>query len=191
MNTKGALYLPPIRRCKVRGTLVSALFKCGGIRMRLRWISWAALVVLLSLVMRNAPARAESINNCIDSCVDSFNGSDQWELQQNCVNNCKNRVNYGAIAYAESNGAYGYSYDYHNAGDAGQRALSDCASEGDGCKVVLTFSETCAALAAGDNNLFAASVGDGAGNAQNYALTACSRKGGRNCAIKVSTCARD
>jgi hypothetical protein len=64
-------------------------------------------------------------------------------------------------------------------------------TEGAGCKVVITFSETCAALAAGDNDRFATSEGDGAGVARGNALTACSRNGGKHREIKASTCARD
>ncbi len=116
-------------------------------------IAIAMFIAALSLVPLTV--RAESINGCIDSCVDTYNGDGQWELQQNCINNSKNRVNYAAIAY-----------------DAGS-------------------GETCAALAAGDNNTYAATLGDGTGDARHNAPAACARNGGRNCAITVSTCARD
>ena len=152
-------------------------------------IAIATLIAALSLVP--IAARAESINGCIDTCVDTFSGENQWELEQNCMNNCRNRVNYGAIAYDTGSGAWGDSYDYHSTDDANQRALSDCSREGPACKVVISFSETCAALAAGDNSAWAANVGDGVGDARHNALVACARNGGRNCAIKVSTCARD
>jgi len=107
------------------------------------------------------------------------------------LNRCPNAPNYGAIAYAEHNGAYGFSYHYHSAAEAEQRALSDCMTKGAGCEVVISFSETCAALAAGDNDRFAASRGDGAGKAESEALTACSRNGGKHCEIKAWACARD
>jgi serine/threonine-protein kinase len=100
-------------------------------------------------------------------------------------------VNYGAIAYAVHNGAFGYSFHYHSAAEAEQQALTDCNAKGAGCKVVISFSETCAALAAGDNEKFAASRGDGRGDAQGQALAACSRNGGKHCEIKVWSCARD
>jgi hypothetical protein len=162
------------------------------LRRRLRCISCTALLIALGLMVRGAPpARASSINGCIDSCFGAFSGPNQTSLRDNCVNTCPNRVNFGAIAYSARDDAYGYSFDYHNAGDADQRALSDCQSEGEDCKVVLTFSETCAALAAGDNKRFAASIGDGAGDAANNALNACSHNGGKKCAIKLATCARD
>ncbi len=154
-------------------------------------LSWASLVVAPILMMPIAPARASDVNACIDSCFSSFSGPNQESLRQNCVNGCPNRVNYGAIAYSVSDDAYGYSFAYHNAGDANQRALSDCSAQGNGCKVVLTFSETCAALAAGDNKRFAANTGDGAGDAAGQAMNACNHKGGKNCSIRLSTCARD
>ena len=159
--------------------------------MKLRWIFSAAFVVVLGLVAQNAPARADSVNHCIDSCFSTWPGSDHEELRQECLNQCRNAPNHGAIAYAEHNGAYGFSYDYHSAAAANQRALSNCTAHGAGCKVVISFSETCAALAAGDNDRFAASRGDGRGEAQSNALTACSRNGGKHCEIKTWTCARD
>jgi len=147
------------------------------------------MCVAIGLLVR-ASAHAESVNGCIDTCTDTYN-SDQWELQQNCMNQCQNHVNYGAIAYAPGDGSYGYSYDYHSENEADRHALANCSDEGNGCQVVITFWETCAALAAGDNNRYAASLGDGAGDASGKALAACARKGGRNCDVKVSTCARD
>ncbi|MGO9060001.1 MAG: DUF4189 domain-containing protein [Candidatus Binataceae bacterium] len=101
------------------------------------------------------------------------------------MNRCPSRVTYGAIAYSESSGAYGFSYDYHNAEDANQRALSDCNKEEDGCKVVISFSENCAALAAGDNHRFGVTLGDGSEAARANALTACRQNGGKHCEIKV------
>ena len=131
--------------------------------MKLRCIFSAALAVVLGLVVQSAPAWADSINHCIDSCFSTWPGSDHEELRQECLNQCRNAPNYGAIAYAEHNGAYGFSYHYHSATEANQRALSDCMAHGADCKVVISFSETCAALAAGDNGRFAASRGDGRG----------------------------
>lgn len=151
----------------------------------------AVLVFLLDLIAPAPSAWADSVNHCIDSCMDTYNSSNQSELQQTCVNQCRNRVNYGAIAFSVLNGANGSSYGYHSADEADQRALSNCEQRGDGCKVVIGFSETCAALAAGDDNRFAANLGDGRGSAENSALAGCHRNGVKNCAIKASTCARD
>ena len=117
-------------------------------------------------------------------------GADQYELQQNCVNDCPNHVNYGAIAFSERDGSFGYSFDYHSENDANQRALSDCSQNGKGCKVVLTFSENCAALAADDHNRYGYSLGDGEGDANGRALRQCAGHGGKKCEVKVSTCAR-
>ncbi len=148
------------------------------------------LYVVLASAVQIAPARADSVNHCIDSCFGTWS-SDQQELRQECLDKCSSAPNRGAIAYAVHNGAYGFSYDYHSAAEAEQRALSDCASQGDGCKVVISFSETCAALAAGDNERLGTSTGDGAGAARGEALSVCRRSGGKSCEIKASTCARD
>ncbi len=158
--------------------------------MKLQFISCVVLYVVLALAVQIAPARADSVNHCIDSCFSTW-GSDQEESRQQCLNQCRNAPNYGAIAYAVQNGAYGYSYHYHSAAEADQHALSDCLARGADCKVVISFSETCAALAAGNNGRFAASRGDGRGEAQSNALTACSHDGGKDCGIKTWACARD
>jgi len=56
---------------------------------------------------------------------------------------------YGAIAYSEQNAAYAWSVDQGSPKDANLRALSFCTKKGDGCKVVASFSNSCAALAVG------------------------------------------
>jgi len=165
--------------------------KTGGELMTLRWIFSAALVVVFCLVAQIPLVHADTINHCIDSCFSTWPGSDHEELRQECLDQCRNAPKHGAIAYAEQNGAYGFSYNVNSASAANQRALSNCTKHGDGCKVVISFSETCAALAAGDNDRFAASRGDGRGEAQGNALTACSRDGGKHCEIKAWACARD
>ncbi|MCS6783427.1 MAG: DUF4189 domain-containing protein [Chloroherpetonaceae bacterium] len=60
------------------------------------------------------------------------------------------REQVGAIAIG-SRGRFGYSYDWSNAVQANQRALQECGSPD--CKVVLTFSGGCGALAEGQNRL--------------------------------------
>lgn len=57
--------------------------------------------------------------------------------------------NYGAIAYSQSTGRFGYAGDYGSRGSAERAALDGC---GDGtCKVVLWFMNACGALATGND----------------------------------------
>ncbi|HEY6417414.1 MAG TPA: DUF4189 domain-containing protein [Candidatus Binataceae bacterium] len=159
--------------------------------MKLRWIGSAALAVVLSLAALGALARAD----CVDDCERAYGGygtDASLEAEQECYRlQCANLPKYGAIAYAEKNGAYGFSYDVNNADEANHRALSNCAKNGDGCKVVISFSNNCAALAAGDNNRFATSMAGTRAQAQADAMTACGSSGGHNCDIKAWTCARE
>jgi hypothetical protein len=63
------------------------------------------------------------------------------------VSTCHNPARpVGAIAFSNSSGAIGYSNDYNSANEAQQRALREC---GDGCRVVIAFTNACAALAVG------------------------------------------
>src|SRR5208282_4933323 len=85
---------------------------------------------------------------------------------------------YGAIAYSEQNAAYAWSVDQGRAKDANLRALSYCTKKSAGCKVVASSSHSCAALAVGVNNRFAASqAGTTSQQAQSDALDACRAKG--------------
>ncbi len=94
--------------------------------------------------------------------------------------------NYGAIAYSESSGKWGYSYDYGSRGQAENAALRRCKS-GD-CEIKLWFKNSCGALAKGDKGalgwLWAA---EGRREAESRALSE-SRARGSNCRILCWTC---
>jgi Domain of unknown function (DUF4189) len=157
--------------------------------VKFRRIASAAVVIVLCVVAQIAIARAD----CVDDCQRAYGGygTDQSiEQLQECYRlQCANAAKYGAIAYSQKNGAYGFSYDVNSAAVANQRALADCTKNGEGCKLVLSFSNNCASLAADDKNRFAVSQAGSRTQAQDDALTACN-KGGRGCDIKVWTCAR-
>jgi len=95
---------------------------------------------------------------------------------------------YGAIAYSEQNAAYAWSVDQGSAQGANLRALSYCTKKSDGCKVVASFSNSCAALAVGVNNRFAAGQAGTSQQAQSDALNACRIKRGTGCQIKLAFC---
>ncbi len=81
---------------------------------------------------------------------------------------------YGAIAYSPSNGARGWSYDYATRGAAEQRAQSECAQHGSGCKVILWFRNACGALAIGSNG-YGSGWGSDEGLADQWAIKTCSQ----------------
>jgi serine/threonine-protein kinase len=92
--------------------------------------------------------------------------------------------NYGAIAYAQSSGATGYSYDFRSRDGAEERALQEC---GRGCEVVIWFKNACAALATGDKNGYGSGWASSRSRAEEIALMVC-EENTDNCAIKQWVC---
>ena len=95
---------------------------------------------------------------------------------------------YGAIAYDRSNGATGWSYSQDDSHTADSLALSQCTKNGGACKVVVSFTNRCAAVAAGTYDRVTTAQGDDADDAQASAITDCSAQGGRQCAIQAWAC---
>ena len=95
----------------------------------------------------------------------------------------------GALAIDERQGdQWGWAVDYETAGEARQRALSEC---GSGCSVVLTFAR-CAAYAA-DQESDSTAVGWGesystAEGARQRALSECGSRGGSKCTVRAWGC---
>jgi hypothetical protein len=93
---------------------------------------------------------------------------------------------YGAIAYNMANGARGYSYGYDSAWKAKNTALNYCGWGG--CKVYVTFKNTCGALAT-DNakGIYGWGTNDNKHQAMDRALYECKVRGG-NCGVRVWAC---
>lgn len=80
---------------------------------------------------------------------------------------------YGAIAFSQSTGAHGYSYDYESRRSAERRALRECRQHGGGCKVATWFRNACGALAVGNRQGWGASWGDTRRQARREARRIC------------------
>ena len=94
----------------------------------------------------------------------------------------------GALAVGRC-GAYGQAFDFPSATQARTSALSQC--QGAGCRVVTDLSRACAALAVDIVDPCAANGwGRSArlGSAQNGALKACYKDGGKDCVIRTFIC---
>ena len=94
----------------------------------------------------------------------------------------------GALAIGAC-GAFGKSFDFPSAAQARQNALSKCS--GQGCRVVAIVQRGCVALAVDfTNGCGAHGWGKAAelGPAQNVALKACYRDGGKECVIRTFFC---
>jgi hypothetical protein len=158
--------------------------------MRVRWL----LLVLLGLmfVASGMPAYAD----CFESCQNSCRNLSGMVTSQACVDTCshayceKPKVSYGAIAYGPHSTANGYAFGKSSAGEASRTAMANCAQNGDDCKVVTSFSNSCAAVAAvEDQGRYATGQGDTRDEAQSNALAVCKKQGKGECEIEAWTCA--
>jgi len=94
----------------------------------------------------------------------------------------------GVIA-AGTCGAYGQAYDSPTIDAARKSALASC--KGEKCKIVTQVRHGCAALAIDGTDPCGASgfaSGSKLGQAQNQALKACYKAGGKDCVIRTFLC---
>ncbi|MBD2464521.1 DUF4189 domain-containing protein [Oscillatoria sp. FACHB-1407] len=96
---------------------------------------------------------------------------------------------FGAIAYSEATGGYGYSRDYPTQGDAEIRALNECEahSGSSDCQVLLWFRNACGALATASNGAYGSGWGINRSIAEGYAVETCSAYGA-DCAPIMWVC---
>jgi hypothetical protein len=85
--------------------------------------------------------------------------------------------------------AYGYAFDYRNAGAARTAAAGKCI--GSGCKVVLMLRHSCGAFAIDGHHPCGPHGYASArrlGEAENVALRSCYKYGGKDCVIRAFAC---
>jgi hypothetical protein len=87
---------------------------------------------------------------------------------------------YGALAFSQISGAYGYSYGWRSAGRAQAAAMANCRARGGGCRLIYTFWNQCAALAIGRNLGYGYGASTSLGAAKSVAMA--------NCRINDSGC---
>ena len=156
------------------------------------FVALGALVVIGTAAI--TPVQAQ--NQCIDRCFSNFspmqNGG-STELRNECLSQCKGpSASYGAIAYGPKSTAYGYSYSKGTMGDAVHTAMTNCQQNGGDCKIVVTFSSGCAAVAAVESKgVYAVGQGGSRAQSQSKAMNACSSAHGAGCEIEAWTCTGD
>jgi Domain of unknown function (DUF4189) len=91
---------------------------------------------------------------------------------------------YGAIAFSQSSGNWGYSFDFASRGGAERDALNRC---GDGCQIVLWFRNACGALASGDDNSYGTGWASSRGEAERIAMSGC-RENSSKCSVTAWVC---
>src|ERR1041384_5873989 len=160
-----------------------SVFASGEHAMPLRTII-ALCLSCLALAVSAGVARADCVDDCQAStyCDSTMyaNGECNDKLNQCYQQECnKPQGDFGAIAYGASSRAFGYSFDSPDSDAASSLAMSNCRKNGDDCRVVLNFSNSCAAVAApGDGDSFAIGQGANKEQAQFNAVANCRKKGG-------------
>lgn len=98
---------------------------------------------------------------------------------------------FGAIAYSKSTGICGVSVDHRTIEEAVEAAVRSCGSRD--CESLVSFSNTCGALAVGDNDKHIFSWSWGAKTrwiAEADARSRCEQEGGGNCISICYACTR-
>ncbi|HEY1795550.1 MAG TPA: DUF4189 domain-containing protein [Stellaceae bacterium] len=97
---------------------------------------------------------------------------------------------YGAFAYDEGAGKYGYSYNEQNQNAADAAAIKGCNSGG--CKVVFrTGPQQCGAIAATENGkVWGGARRDQRAAAELAAMQDCQKRSSGQCEVKASKCNR-
>ena len=98
-------------------------------------------------------------------------------------------ASFGAIAFSQDTGAWGYSYKYRSRSAAERRALNECRGKGYGCRIIVWFRDACGALAVGRANAYGWGWDAVRSRARGRALAAC-RARSSGCQLRVDVCSR-
>ena len=151
------------------------------------------LIVAVVALGLPSPVHADCVSECQAStyCDSEMNASGECGRALNdCYRSQCNRPTrlYGAIAYGAGSMAYGYAYDLPDAAAANRKALANCAAHGKDCKLAVSFSNGCAAVAAGNDGRFAVGQAASEADAQSKAVSACGHSGGQHCEVQAWSC---
>jgi hypothetical protein len=153
---------------------------------------FAIAVLGIAMIAPSEAARADCVSDCEAAtyCDSEMHASGECADKLNAcyLSECsKPKVLYGAIAYDIDSGAFGYSYDFHDAPGAEEKALAGCNATGNDCKVMVDFWNTCAAVATAGKTV-AYGLGKSQQLAENEAITACTKDGGSGCDVLAWSC---
>ncbi|APB33310.1 serine/threonine protein kinase [Gloeomargarita lithophora Alchichica-D10] len=99
---------------------------------------------------------------------------------------------FGAIAYNNEDGSYGYGFNFTDRAGAEARAIQECArvAQGKTCEVLVWFQNACGALAKDGRNNAGSGWGDTRALAQEKAVASCRTVGGADCAVVETVCSK-
>jgi len=95
---------------------------------------------------------------------------------------------FGALVYNNETDAIGWAYNFADSDDAEKTAMKGCLQKGQGCYVVITFSNSCAAVAVDKGSVVYSIEGANKDEAQSKVMDKCQKGGNGNCQIKVWSC---
>ncbi len=157
--------------------------------------SLGLVVTFLLTVFFATEAHADCMSDCQGayySCTRGFNERDCATQRSICHNRCVTGAQslYGAIAFSDSTGAYGFSFQYRTRSGAELRAVDECTKRGaPDCEAKVWF-RGCGSLAVGPDNVYGSAYADSKSEARDLAIGYCQEQsGGRSCVSKVAVCA--
>ena len=95
----------------------------------------------------------------------------------------------GAIAFSQRTGANGWAKNFDSKRAASSAALRNCRAND--CKIVYTFTNSCAALAVGDGGGYGVNWDVRQRRAERKAIRACKDYGNSGCQVSVSVCSQN
>jgi hypothetical protein len=164
-----------------------------------KWAKWAKLLMVVYAAALTQPRfvtpalGASCVIECMSHWMCSSPGhcaeqqNQQWNL---CNIRCKGvtGTGWGAIAYSAKDKVSGWSFEQESRGTAEQVAMQYCNRDrGASCAVRTSYYNSCGAVAA-DGEIAGAGSSGTKENAQQQALAACIRSGGKRCAVQVTAC---
>ncbi|HMK67785.1 MAG TPA: DUF4189 domain-containing protein [Stellaceae bacterium] len=161
--------------------------------MKLNFPMLFLLGALVGLIATPAAVRADCFEDCRNNCR---NAASSGVTSDQCLSTCNQQrcapqANFfGAIAYSEQNGAWGDALDLPDGDSANNGAIAKCRAHALDCKVVLSFENTCGALAAANNKRYGTGQAPDRQKAESLALAACRTNGGVACNTLIGSCTR-
>jgi hypothetical protein len=161
-----------------------------GNAMTPRFLSILVLSFVFGAAAPLAPARADCFESCQNSCKDLSGNISSSACVDTCNRAYCNRptTSYGSIAFGVTNMAEAISWGKGSAEEANRATLATCSKYGNDCKIVTSFSNSCAALAVARGGHYTTATASALNQAEENALSACKRSWGV-CEIDLSTCA--
>lgn len=152
-------------------------------------------VLLVAALQGPVPARADCMSACQSdyyACTRAYGERDCATTRSICQMRCLT-TNFGAIAYSDSTGAYGWAYNYDSRQGAERAAIGFCRDtedEAQDCRVLAWFNGACGALAIDPDGPYGADWGRTRQDAATKALVVCRESGGEACEVEQVVCAK-